>query len=138
MFKKIALAFCFITCCLLLWWGNNAPVFNAYAKEFEVYRKSNSSCAQIVKANAFTTAFITDKTGESCIVDGSTFNTGKFLSDFNAKVVFSEKIDGTTNLYAYSKKIKYFVTIGGKKVNIHVVYQNENIVLGTPIVFGGY
>ena len=138
MLKKVLMAFGFIACCLILWWGNNMPVFSSYATDYEVYKQSASSSAQIVRADIITCPFISGKTGESCKIDATTFNTGAFLGKFNAKVVFTEKVDNVTCIYAYSPKVKYSTIVNGKKVNLHLAFNGDEVTLGTPLIYGGY
>ena len=62
------------------------------------------------------------------------------LSRYDAEIVFTEKFDeaGGISYYCYSPKLKKPILLDGKFVNLHVVVKSEDIVLGSPIVFGGY
>ena len=59
------------------------------------------------------------------------------IETLGAKEVFSESGDVFSNRYFYTPKIREFVIISGKKVNLHLAVGNK-IVLGTPLVFGSY
>ena len=79
------------------------------------------------------------KKGECC--DMTEKEISKTLEVLNAKKVFSERGEDFENVYYYSPKIPDFVTVSGKKINIHVSYGKENgekIKIATPINYGGY
>ena len=62
----------------------------------------------------------------------------KIINSYRAKLCFSEEISGTVSYYCYSPMLKGGVVLRGKKINLHIAVRTESIVLGTPIIFGGY
>ena len=79
------------------------------------------------------------KKGECC--DMSAKEISKTLEALKAKIVFSESGANFENVYYYSPKIPDFVTVSGKKINVHVSYGKENtdkIKIASPINYGGY
>lgn len=79
------------------------------------------------------------KNGECA--DMTTENIQKTILELKAKKVFSESGDNFENVYYYSPKIPYHVTIKGKKVNLHVSYGNSpegKAKIAAPINYGGY
>ncbi len=66
------------------------------------------------------------------------YNYNNFLKSYDAKLMFTESCNGVTNYYYYSKRIPYKEVFKNKKVNIQVAVTSENIVIGSPIIYGGY
>ncbi len=138
MFKKMAIAFAICFVLLMTYAQNNKPVFIDYADNYEIYRQSNSSNATISTASAVAATFMSGKTGESCQISADGFSVEQFLQDFNAKVCLVEKTQTTVSYYAYSKRIPYRQTIGGKTVNLHVCISQNTVKLGSPIIYGSF
>lgn len=96
-----------------------------------VYLQNSSSLAQIVTTDGI--AF--NKTGISVELEKS-IDIDDILTIFNANVVFSETTIEGISYYAYSNQLKYTTIINGKRINLHVHYSNEKVVVGSPIIFG--
>ncbi|MBQ9117910.1 MAG: YwmB family TATA-box binding protein [Clostridia bacterium] len=69
---------------------------------------------------------------------GETGTAETILAAFDAYDVWTEEIDGTTSYYAASEKLPKKVTVGGRTVNLHIAVKADRVVVGTPIIFGGY
>ncbi len=61
-----------------------------------------------------------------------------FLEKSGAKLLFIEDLDGVKNYYYYSKRLPKCEVVNQKKVNIQIAISNEKVVIGTPIIYGGY
>lgn len=89
-------------------------------------------------------AELKNRIGESCEV--ALPSLGRFLTKLRVKPVFEEKGEDFLNLYYYSPLIPDSVTIGGKKVNLHVsfCFHGKNfknidyVTVASPINYGGY
>ncbi len=100
----------------------------------EIYLSKNSSECQIISRENLT---LFDRIkGESYYITED-FNLNNELKKLNATLVFSEKITGYTNYYAYSKDIKLFTKINGRKVNVHFSV-GEKVKVGIPFIYGAY
>ncbi len=66
------------------------------------------------------------------------YNYSNLLKSYGAKLLFIESCNGVTNYYYYSKKISSKEVFKNKKVNIQVAVTSDNIVIGSPIIYGGY
>ena len=85
-----------------------------------------------------------EKIGESCEIKLSSL--GRFLTKLRAKKVSEEKGEDFLNLYYYSPFIRDSVSIGGKKVNLHVSFnlrsenfgEEEYVTVASPVNYGGY
>ena len=62
----------------------------------------------------------------------------KLLQDFAAYDIWTEQINGAISYYAASEKSTRQVRIEGHEVNLHIAVQGEKVVVGVPIIFGGY
>ena len=136
MFKKV-LVLILATCILInLAICNNQPLFSQFNNKFEVYL-SNSSNGQIVYADAKTYPFISGIYGESVTINKEDFALQDFLSNMQAKIIFTEQIDEGISYYAYSPKIKYRTKIKNKIINLQI-FVGKNVKVGSPIIFGSF
>ena len=62
----------------------------------------------------------------------------EYISKLNAEYVFSEKGDDFYCKYYYTDKIKDYITLNGRKVNLHLSYGGEVFTVGTPMIFGSF
>ena len=62
----------------------------------------------------------------------------KALVALSARVLWTEEVDGVVSYYAYSDSLSKSVLVSGEKVNLHIAVKENRIVIGTPIIFGGY
>ena len=60
------------------------------------------------------------------------------LIRYSARVVKVEEFAGGVSYYCYSPKLKKGIVIDGVAVNLQIAVKGESVVLGTPIIFGGY
>ena len=116
----------------------NATAF-PFKGEKEYYLYSVSSQAQIKQAiNPLEIPFIC---GESISIPNPSneFLDG-VLTRYRASIVKVEESEesGVVSYYCYSPKLKRGILIDGVFVNLHVVVKVECVVLGSPIIFGGY
>lgn len=137
MLKKIlASALCLIIIFSFFTLGAK-PVFSKYAKTFNVYLSdSESSHYYTVNEKEFMT--FKNVKGESIVIQNKEFNLTEFLNYFNAKIMITEHVEHGVSYYAYSPKIKYRSCIFGKNINIHVFISEDNIVVGTPLIYGSF
>jgi len=107
----------------------------------EFYLFSPSSNAKIERLNeedANSFLYLRKSLKGECVIFSSTENLQKLKNRLFAVKVFTEKGDGFYCEYYYSPLIKDCVYIGGKKINLHFSYQNEQVKVGTPLIFGGF
>ena len=82
---------------------------------------------------------------EECL-DGITFESKlsaeDILKNLNAKIVSVQDIqinkENKTIFYAFSDYFSKFLIINGKKVNLQIVCENENCLVGHPLLMGSY
>lgn len=116
--------------------GKNYYFFYNSGTAVEVYKPSLSEIH--FGAN------LKEKIGERCEIEFS--ELGEFLTDLRANFVAEEKGENFFNLYYYSPLIRENVTIGGKKVNLHVSFnlksgnlsETEYVTVSSPVNYGGY
>lgn len=120
-------------------------VFPSIKGERTYYLYSRSSNAAMEKNPSLADLFFVRGVSVQVSADEST-SPEKFLADilqeFSAQVVLEEKVLSVTSYYAYSERLGRGVVVGGKTVNLHVAVSTREggvgIVVGTPIIFGGY
>jgi hypothetical protein len=75
-------------------------------------------------------------------VKGMTFYTTQSLQSvverLNVKYFKGEEIEGARHYYGFCKSFSDFVFISGKKVNIHFVEKQNQLIIGLPIILGSY
>ena len=137
MFKKMSFIFISLILILHIFNANNQPIFSDYSNSFEICFENNSSAKEFLTVKKEDFSFIYGIKGQSFKTNKKDFNLNEFLINQKAKVVFVEKILEGTSYYAYSKKIKNYILIDGKKINIQV-FLGEEVTVGSPIIFGSF
>ncbi len=61
-----------------------------------------------------------------------------FVSELRAEEVFCEQGDGFYNKYYYSPRIKNYVTVGSKRVNLQISQTEAGVSAASPLAFGSY
>ena len=137
MFKRIGAILLAALCLLSVGGANKTPIFKDYATEFEVYIGEATSAAQIVSVTESDFRFVSSVCGESFKAEKEDFNLEKFLSEFSARIIFTEEIAEGVSYYAYSPKIKYRQTVKGQTVNLQV-FIGKQVTVGAPIICGSF
>ena len=105
------------------------------------YLYDDSSLAKTVKLDEAAASvffyFKNNLKGESVI-----FNTAEkanaLIKQFSATLVLCESGNDFYCEYFYTPKIKNFIYIDGKKVNLHFSYSKDRVKVGTPLIFDSY
>ncbi len=119
----------------LLVFLNNPPVFKDYAEETTVYSMRESSQAG-EKFPCY--ALVNGKVGESCEISEEDFSLSECIKYFKAEIIFSETAGGVTSYYLYSPSISRSKTLRGEKINLHIAFDNGRVVMGSPLIYGGF
>lgn len=137
-FLKTLLALFVAACALFVFVCARASAFPFLQGERTYYLYSASSQAKIVKEYEFFDTFFVQ--GESVFmeVEREEVFLQELLEKLNAKILFTEQVEGTTSYYCYAKGLKEGVQINGRTVNLHIAVKSGTAVVGTPIIFGGY
>lgn len=75
--------------------------------------------------------------GES-VVFNSKERANALIDEYSASLVLCESGKDFYCEYFYSPKIKNFIYIDGKKVNLHFSYSKEKVKVGTPLIFDSF
>ncbi|MBQ7374059.1 MAG: YwmB family TATA-box binding protein [Clostridia bacterium] len=135
LFKfSVALLFCL---CFCLDFGGNLKGEGSHT--FYFYNKSSN--AKIItlteeKANYFI-YFKNSLKGES-VVFYDQKRVNELLNELSAKKVFCESGDDFNCEYYYAEKIDDYIILKGNKINLHVCFTKNGVLVGTPIVFGSF
>jgi hypothetical protein len=60
------------------------------------------------------------------------------LIKLQAKIASSEQIENTTHYFGFSPLFNNFIITKNKKTNVHIVVQENQIVIGVPVIYGSY
>lgn len=136
MLKKLYITFIaafFVFALALL---NNPPAFYGFSAEKTAYIGSESSQAVIEDFGAL--EFVNGIKGESCRVKAENFDLDAVIKNYSAEIIKVERVAGTVSYYFFSPVFKNSVTIGGEKINLHIAVNNEQVTMGTPLIYGSY
>lgn len=73
--------------------------------------------------------------GESTIY--TNLDIDAFFAQMGATVIYVEELLDCTNYYAQAP-LPYAVSLYGTTINLHVCVRTHDVMVGTPIIFGGY
>lgn len=62
----------------------------------------------------------------------------KVINQFQIRICDITMMESSKHIFGFSPYLKQFVFIKNKKCNIHIVQNENNLVIGTPIIFGSY
>lgn len=62
----------------------------------------------------------------------------EILNKLKAKICKTEEIYSRKHYFAFSPYFDKFIFVNGKKTNLQIVIDNDDIVIGTPIIYGSY
>ena len=114
---------------------NNPPIFSKFSEVSEVYCTDGSFDGGKLYA-AF--SVVNGKCGESCRLGKKNFSLEECIKYFGAEIIITEKIGDLVSIYLYSPAIRRFKTVKGKKVNLHVAFTEDCVVMGSPVIYGSY
>ncbi len=119
---------------------NKSLIFKR-GESYTIYSGALSSNAKITVCEKgsewFTKLTTSNVTGESvCYCDSQTaFSEAERLG---AKILFCEKIENVTCYFAYTPRVKNYVTLYGHRVNIQIAVSENRSKIGSPLIFGSY
>jgi hypothetical protein len=111
------------------------PILSGYQKKVTSYFYSNSSLS-VESDKIF--LLPSGKTGEEITLEKDKVSVRKIISDYNAKILMTERIEEGISVYAYSDKIPFFKRVFGKKINLHIFIGKSYLKVGTPLIFGSF
>ena len=62
----------------------------------------------------------------------------EILAQYGATLTYTETLDGVTSYYAITPNLYGGVLINGNKINLHIAISENQCVVGTPVIFGGF
>ncbi len=83
--------------------------------------------------------FVKGESVSVTVADGVNFAQG-IIQTYEAEVLFVEETADAVSYYCFSPNISNCISLNGRAVNLHiaVAVQRESVVVGTPIIFGGF
>lgn len=76
-----------------------------------------------------------DVCGESAYY--SSLDLEEFLQSVNGEIAFIEELADSVNYYCRAD-LPYSVELYGQQINLHVCVKEQGVMVGSPIIFGGY
>lgn len=120
----------------------NRDIFKGLNCDRTIYSESKSSNAVITmlteKDYVRSINNIKNVTGQSITLLNDDTTANKIIERYGFRQVFVEKGDGFCSRYYYSNRIKTYVYIKGKKINLQINERGEYLTMGYPIIFGGF
>lgn len=133
MFKKIIYLSFAIFLIMFMWTVNSTTNKISSNARVQVFLYSNSSNCEIITEKGIN--FF--KKGECYQIENEE-DIQKIIEFYDAKIKLIEKIEEGTNIYAYSKNLKYSEKIGGEIINLHIFIGKNKTIIGTPFIYGSY
>lgn len=122
---------------LLAVWSMGATAFPQVQGERTYYLRSQSSQALI--KNRLSPLDFSLMEGESVSFSYTDIlEVEKLMQDFQAQVLFTENVGGTTSYYCYSPHMRSGVRLGEYFVNLHIAVRGDRCAVGSPMIFGGF
>ena len=134
LFSSVALSFLtLVSICFF----RAKPCFDG-GENYTFYVGANSSSCKIVKAEGsplLCKFSLKEVRGECATYKDKSLQY--VLQTFNAKIKFKETFLDGVNYYC-TADLPYSITLYGQNINLHVCEKDGVLVVGSPIIFGGY
>jgi hypothetical protein len=139
-FLKTALAAICTLLMVMIFCGVHATRFSAFEGERVFYvhtassqglRKESLQLCDLFSIKGESVRFTFEEETQEQLLE-------KILIKYGATVVFCERAADVTSYYAYTPQCKDTIVIDGVRVNLHIAFNKEICVLGSPIIFDGY
>ena len=108
----------------------------------------DSASSQGLRKEVLSISDLTRIKGECVFTEISAYEGGRYLSNeeiaveiathYEAEILIKEEVDGIISYYAYTPRWQDGLYINGKKINLHIAIREENLAVGTPIIFDGF
>lgn len=92
-----------------------------------VYEKQNKTNFEI--------GDLSNNEGVIITIDGE---IDKAIESFDIKIIKTEEIEGLNVLYGYTNMYNDFIYIDGKQSNVQLVQNQNEIIVGFPIILSGF
>ncbi len=109
-----------------------------YATDKEYYLYSPSSQAEITTDLSFVDLPYIKGECARIKTSDSEKDLQAAINRYAANVVKTELFDGGVSYYCYSEKLKTPILLDAEFVNLHIVVKTDELLIATPILFGGY
>ena len=106
---------------------------------YTFYVGNTSKNCRVVSCSAETAA-LTRLTLQEVCGESATFtdlDIDEFLKSVNGEKLFEENMGDSLNYY-YKADLPYSVQLNDLTVNLHICVREDGVMVGSPIIFGGY
>jgi len=150
--KKL-LTFFFITFFILTYYSHNNQqdcfydYFSLFGGEFSYFMAKNSDYYDCIKVGDKYMYSFSSLSNSNKLIDSvykqvtlsclkCDFN--KILDDLNIKIFFKNKYDDNVIFFGYSNKFEKFCFVKNQKINFQFVFDENNLIIGYPMIYGSY
>ena len=134
-----------LSCCVAVRM-NTVSKFSTLKGEHTYYVNSASSQSLQKQTLSISDLFLVK--GESVCMDKNSYEGGRYASNddlakdfakkFDVEWRFSERVGDTVSYYGYTPKWQEKLFLYGMPINFHLAISQTQVVVGTPIIFGGF
>ena len=105
-------------------------VFYLASSSSQGFRKTRLKIYEIFRVKGESVRFSTEKTEKDFLQET--------LCSYQAEVRFIERGFGATSYYCYAEDLGGGLLLNEEVINLHIVWKEDEAVIGTPIIFDGY
>ncbi len=139
--RSVSVFLSVLTCALfcLFFYTLNACKLSALSGKRTFYLYSKSSQATITQK--FPLLELNKIKGESvafALQENPQTLLENILKRYGAKVEFIEQNGDSVSYYCYTPKWANTLTLQNQTVNLHIALNESRVVVGTPVIFGGF
>ena len=109
------------------------------SERYTFYVGNTSKNCRVVSCAA-SEAELTRLTLQGICGESATFSTldiDEFLKSVKGEVVAVQKLSDSVNYYC-TADLPYAVELFGTSINLHICVREDSVMVGSPIIFGGY
>ena len=142
LYLASVVAFCFCVGARIM----NLSKFTALQGKHTFYLESASSQSLIKERLTFSDLWKVK--GESVVFAKTDYEGGMYASNddlakaiaqkYHAELYFTEEVEGSVSYYGFSPDWQEKILLYGMPINLHIVLSSDQIVVGSPIIFGGF
>lgn len=106
---------------------------------YQLYIVDNPTPIEVDMDSASTVLAQYPHVSAECIATHYDVDTLCYLKNTLKTIIVGEEcVEGRQIIYAYSNKLKDSITVGGQMCNIQIVIHEDSMLIGYPIIYGGY
>ena len=116
---------------------NGEPVFYLRSASSNSLMKTELNLSDLYKVKGESVSIVLEENrGDRYAVSEE---IARFLAKkFDAKILLQESFSDVISYYCYTPRWQTSIFVRGYTVNLHIAVSKDYVVVGTPIIFGGF